>query len=624
MIKFIRGEQAKYFANDAYLSTYADSLYFATDTGVLFVNGQDYGSRYPFKDVQVETVKADAVTEEMPTAGLYLKLAYRDENLGEKVVFVAPFADASTDGLMSAEQAATLDALKEIMDADGFGKVDGVAEDDKILSLGEDKLLTATLDIDYLNDETGKWLRLLGKDGVEIAKVSADPFVADGMLDDVEVVEEEGVKYVEFTWNVLDDTTGVNKKDRIALSEIATEYEAGQGIAIDGGTIAVKVDASEANMLKVSDDGLLIDEVTTDLTVIQKDIKVAGLANGKLGNYKDGDTITAGTNIYTILEAILSKEEYPSAKISQNASLTSAFSTPVFQLSNSGNTVEVGTSVTVDGMTGYDPTPSVKARTYSGFTNGHSLGYGDDQVTVSGNPTSVNVTDVELETGTYTLKREYTGSAFGKSGAALTSTSSATASTDCTIEGETLVVKDGANTVKYTMSGPGHKGKVAESPTYYIVSNLGKTKSDKKVSGVSAATPSVATATSASKELTVTGAYKYYIGYAASKPQTTDDVKKLTTFSGWVANPVEHGTNSSVIGTLPAGNVMCIAIPSTYQLESITNTLGSESKGSFDTTASPAYTVAYTLADDSTVNYTVYNMASGADWEYKYIKISKK
>ena len=96
MIKFFRGEQAKYFANDAYLSTYADSLYFATDTGVLYVNGQDYGSRYPFKDVQVETVKADAVTEDMPTAGLYLKLAYRDENLGEKVVFVAPFADAST------------------------------------------------------------------------------------------------------------------------------------------------------------------------------------------------------------------------------------------------------------------------------------------------------------------------------------------------------------------------------------------------------------------------------------------------------------------------------------------------------------------------------------------------
>jgi hypothetical protein len=174
------------------------------------------------------------------------------------------------------------------------------------------------------------------------------------------------------------------------------------------------------------------------------------------------------------------------------------------------------------------------------------------------------------------------------------------------------------------MSGPGHKGKIALSPVYYIVSNLGNTASDKKVNGVSAATPSVTSATAGSKELTVTGSFKYYVGYVASKPQTTDDIKKLTTFTGWVANPIEHGSNSAVIGTLPAGNIMCIAVPATYQLESITNTLGSESKASFDTTASPAYTVAYELADKSTVDYTVYNMSSGADWEYKYIKISKK
>jgi hypothetical protein len=69
---------------------------------------------------------------------------------------------------------------------------------------------------------------------------------------------------------------------------------------------------------------------------------------------------------------------------------------------------------------------------------------------------------------------------------------------------------------------------------------------------------------------------------------------------------------------------MCIAMPSTYQLESITNTLGSESKASFNTTESPAYTVSYELSDKSTVEYTVYNMSSVADWDYKFIKISKK
>lgn len=624
MIKFIRGEQAKYFANDAYLSTYADSLYFATDTGVLYVNGQDYGSRYPFKDVQVETVKADAVTEEMPTAGLYLKLAYRDENLGEKVVFVAPFADASTDGLMSAEYAETLDALKAIMDADGFGKVDGVAEGDKILSLGEDKLLSATLDIDYLSDETGKWLRLLGKDGAVVAKVDASPFVADGMLEDVEVVTVDGTKYVEFTWNVLDVATGESKKDRIALSEIATDYVAGQGITIEGGTISAKLDASTANMLKVSEAGLMLDEVTTDATVLQKEIKVAGLANGKLGNYKDGDTISAGTDIYTILQSILSKEEYPTgAKINQNASLTSAFAKPSFQLTNSGSTVEVGTSVTVDGVTGYTPTPSTKSRTYTGFTNGYSLKYGDEQVIVTGNPSSVSVTDVELESGTYTLKREYTGAAFGKTGAALTTTSSTSIATDCSIASETLVVKEGTNTVKYTMSGPGHKGKVAESPTYYIVSNLGNTKSDKKVNGVSASTPSIAAADSSSNSLSVTGSYKYYVGYSTSKPQTTADIKKLTTFSGWVSDTIKIGDGSSIAGTAPGGNYMCVAVPPAYSLNSVVDANNFQCKDAFNTTADPQYTVDYVLADESTVAYKVYVCKGIGDFPYKYVEIVK-
>ena len=624
MIKFIRGEQAKYFANDAYLSTYADSLYFATDTGVLFVNGQDYGSRYPFKDVEVVMVKDDdQITAEMPTKGLYLNLQYRDENLGSKVVFVAPFASAEGAGLMSAEYATALDSLIEIMEADGFGKVDGVAEGDNILSLGDDKLLTATVGIDYISDETGKWLVLLGKDGVELDRVDAKPFVADGMLDDVKVVTVDDVKYVEFTWNVVDPSTGELKVDRVPLSELATEYKEGEGVSIIDGTIAVKLNESKTNMLKVSDDGLMLDKVNTDATVLQQDIVVAGLS-GTLGtgSYTNGTTIPAGTSIYTILQNILCKEEYPSAKVSQNASLTSKYSKPSFQLDNSGKTVEVGTTVNVSAVTGYDPTPTTKSRTYSGFTNGYSLAYGDDQETVTGNPSSVAVTNVELESGTYSLKREYSG--FGKEGAAKTTvSSSSSASTECSIDTEALVVAEGANTVTFTMSGPGHKGTVASSPDYYIVSNLGNTKSDKKVASVSASTPSVATADSSSNSLSVTGAYKYYIGYAVTKPATTADIKKLTTFSGWATDKITVGDGTSIAGTAPGGNYMCIAVPPAYTLSSLIDGNNFQCKDAFNTVADPQYTVDYVLGDESSVAYKVYVMKGLSDFPYKYIEIVK-
>lgn len=619
MIKFYRGLQEKYFLNDAYLSTYADALYFATDKGVLYLNGKDYGSEFPYEDVEF-------------VDGTTLKLTFRDPDLGTKEINLVESlqkATADQDGLMSKEYAALLDKLGEMKDNDQFGKVDGVAEGDKILSV-EEKLISATLGLAYGEEDGVKYIYLLGKEdagegAVEgravVAKLDAAPFVADGMLEDAEYKEVEGVKGILFTWNVKGDD-GQFKTDFVPLSELITEYVAGNGINIENNVVSIKLDeVATRNLLSVSESGLLLKEVPTDATVLQQDIVVAGLS-GTLGTgaYANGTTIKAGTSIYTILQNILCKEQYPSAKKSQDASLTSAYAAPSFQLTSSGSTVEVGTSVEASAITGYDPTPTTKARQYSGFTYGYSLGYGDDQETISGNPANVNVTDVALVSGTYSLKREYTG--FG-SPTAETSSSSVEASA-CTLEAKTLVVKEGSNSVKCTMSGPGHSGKVAASDAFYIVSNLGNTNEDKKVNAVSASTPSVATATSGTNTLTVTGSYMYYIGYAAAKPTTTADIKKLTTFSGWVADPIEHGTNAAVIGTLPAGNVMCIAVPSTYQLESITNTLGSESKGSFDTTASPAYTVAYELADGSTVNYTVYNMASGADWEYKYIKISKK
>jgi hypothetical protein len=620
MIKFFRGAQEKYFSGDSYNTTYQDALYFATDKGVLYLNGVDYGSEFPYKEVEL-------------VDGTTLKLTYRDETLGTKEINLIEslqLATAEQNGLMSKEYAALLDQLGQMKDNEEFGKVDGIVEGDKMLSINTDKLISSTLDIHYGEENGTKYIYLLGKaddsenavDGrVVIGKIDAAPFIADGMLSAVEFkTNEEGKKGIEFTWNI-NDGDGL-KTDFVPLDELIDVYVAGNGIAIDNNVISIKLDTvATRNLLSVSANGIGLESVPTDATVLQKEIVVAGLS-GTLGtgNYKNGNTIPAGTSIYTILQNILCKEEYPSAKVNQSASLSSAYANPTFQLTSSGTTVEVGTSVEASAITGYDPTPTTKGRTYSGFTYGYSLGYGDNQETKTGQPATVNVTDVELVSGTYTVKREYTG--FGTP-TAETSTSSVSASS-CTLAAKNLVVKEGSNSVKVTMSGPGHSGVIASSPDYYIVSNLGNTASDKKVAGVAEATPSIASATAGSSTLSVTGGYKYYIGYAATKPSTTADIKKLTTFSGWIADPTTHGSNSAVIGTLPAGNTMCIAVPSTYQLESITNTLGSESKASFDTTASPAYTVEYELADSSKVNYTVYNMASGADWEYKYIKISKK
>ena len=176
------------------------------------------------------------------------------------------------------------------------------------------------------------------------------------------------------------------------------------------------------------------------------------------------------------------------------------------------------------------------------------------------------------------------------------------------------------------MEGPGYTAKLALSPKYYVVSNLGNTQSDKVVDAVEEKTLSNATATAGSKELSVTGAYNYYIGYATAIPADTVDaesnpvyatssIKALKTFSGWISSSGNSITNG---GTLPAGKTMCICVPSSYKLSSIMNGFDLESAESFTQT-----TATYELADKTTVTYSIYSMSSAADWKFKTIKLVK-
>lgn len=586
MAKFFRGKKASFKAE-----THKDGLFFATDVNELYmsyeVGGEIvtrvYGSEYLIKDINL----VDNNT---------IKIDYRDESLESKTINLIELLQKATSeaaGLMSADDKAHFDTLWSAFESDELGKVQGIVAEDKILSLDNDKLLSALVSLKY--DPDNHSIQLLGKkyqdeNGEEknyvLGEVDATPFIHDGMLDDVEIITEDGKKYIEFTWkNVIDEDTKELKKDRIAVADLLISYTGGNGISIDenyavnidlasgtgvlnnittktnGEDVTVTVNRSKNFLEFDNDDKLRVSAITTDASILQKDITVAGL-DGKFGaGYNNNDIIKAGTSIYDILVKMLSKEIYPengTAKMSNAGNLTSKFSAPSFTLGQSGKTVEVGTKVDVSGVTGYDPVATPTSRQYTGFTNGYSLkynyngstgkqevdnNYADDYaetISVStGNPSNVSfpttatyittpegeeVIDtsagvpVALNTGTFTLTRTYSG--FGKSGKEITTTSSVTTkaeyaegetpvtSASCTISGENnLVVAEGTNKVTYKMEGPGHKGTIPSSPKYYVVSNLGNAKSTLSVAAQSYKSFDLSTATAGSKELSVTGSY---------------------------------------------------------------------------------------------------------------------
>lgn len=636
MAKFYRGKSSLFNAE-----AHKDGLYFATDVNELYLSVGDvvrtYGSANLIKDV-TENVENSSIVftfQSEVSEGFYSKEI--------KLIDLISAVSDTANGLMSSEDKANLDTLFEAYSNDELGKVQGVAEGDKVLSM-EDKLISSTLSLNY--DRDNKIIKLLGKnDSVGnpyvLGEVECSDFIKDGMLDNVEIITvEEGEeddkvfkKYIEFTWNVNGED-GNPKTDRLAVEDLVISYSAGNGISIsEAYEISIKLaesTESKKNFLELNESGLSMSSITTDATVLQKDITVAGL-KGTIGTgqYSDGIVIPAGTSIYTILENILCQEVYPEAKVSSNGGLTSKYDNPSFTLTNSGKTVEVGSSVTVSSVTGYDPTATPSSRTYTGFEKyGYSLTYGESADIKPGNPPAAGFGDtvsllaVDVENGIPEFKLTRTYSGFGKSGdATTTSSSSSVASTDCSIaEDDTLKVAQGTNSVTYTMSGPGHSGTLAGSPDYYIVSNLKGTKSDKKVAAVAERTITNKTADekSGSKTLEITGAYKYYIGSFDGIPATSNEIKALSTVTGLLDNDSGVNLTKDII-TIEGGGNFIVAVQEGFMLSSVVpKLLDADMVDRFK-----PVTVPYELPSGSKVNYTVYYWQHSNKGEYKKITITK-
>ncbi len=461
--------------------------------------------------------------------------------------------------------------------------------------------------------------------------------IGDKVLGDVITINKDqsfkGAQLIEKGSGVEEDTlrlTYVNDSGEdinvdIPLGSFLREAEFKNGLEVsDSGEVSVKVSDSGSTdnflVFEGAVDGeksLAVREMKTNVTKTSKDIPVAGgpLADLVSSVYPDG--IPEGTDMQKILMDLLCKEIYPNATVS-NGTLTSAFAEPNVTVSSNGQTVEVGTKVTVGAFTAYEPGNTPKARTYSNFTHGYSLA--DDDTKDGDTPPSVSVTGISMNTGTYTITRTYTK--FGKTtGNTVATADGATASSVTIASDDTLVVEEGANTVKFDIKGPGHKGTVAASPDYYIISNLGNTDTAKKVAAQAQQNLSNTTATSATTTYTVTGAYKYFVGYSTNTAYTQFDsasVRALTTKTGNLSS------STTVVGGTPIksnGQSIVVTCPNTYELKQVQNGLGADIKANFSSVGEVNVTTG-TIQTPYTVY--VYPITNGAVVEYKNLIIGKK
>lgn len=124
----------------------------------------------------------------------------------------------------------------------------GIAEGENVLTQTAAGL-KSNIKIDYIDQK----VRLLGAGDTVISSFDASAFVKDGMLNDAELVtatesspvnEKTSGTFVKFTFNAA----GGNKVIYLDVTSLIDVYTAGNGVAVDGKTISIRLSEDEKHL----------------------------------------------------------------------------------------------------------------------------------------------------------------------------------------------------------------------------------------------------------------------------------------------------------------------------------------------------------------------------------------
>lgn len=385
------------------------------------------------------------------------------------------------------------------------------------------------------------YINLYDANGKKIGEgFDASPFIVDGMLKSVSFVDDSDSETINTTLRFTFNTDSGVKDIDVDFSDYVDTYHA------DGSSIELN---SSTNTFSVK-------EVAATKTKTVETIPVAGGPLESLLKNAGITEIAAGSSIEDVLFSLICKEKWAKTLTFSEGTVSSSIAQPTFTLTNSGETVEVGTKCTLSEITMGDATPSIsKNRTYSGFTYGYSSKNDNSQDSTNTSITAGVDVAAALNEGNYTMTRDYTQFNGATDDSA---TADATASNVKLAGAELTVSHVGSNSVKVTVGGPTASATFAAMPVYYACSNLKKTKDAAKdsegqyKSEAKDAKKVTSSAASNSKTLTVTGARAYWMGAMATP---------LSEFTSTSIREAGENAESGLVKTLGANPATTISVP---------------------------------------------------------------
>ena len=526
---FVRTEVANEGTNDVADDKYA--IYFGSRQYGYFCEGEIEGIKSSIAELG-EDVNSILETLETLTSTL--------ESQGEAIA-----ANKTAHEKNAADIITLSNGLAEVL-------VKNIDSNDKVLNVA-DGILSAQIGLEYTDGR----IILTGKEGNEITGFDASAFVKDSVLDDVEVAtKEDGEKYIVFTWKTEGDET---KTDEIKVSDFAKLYVAGTGLEIseDGVTFNVKV-AENDNFLSINaNNELIVDDMTIDKTKIKEDITIEGgpLATQAVKDAFEGGVITAGTDIQTVLKALLCVEIYPTpTKNSPN--YTVSITAPSVTANKTNNaTVEIGTNIVINEVVANEVVITPTNPIVSGFEHGYSSIIDGDINTNTSISSEWEIS--QMENNVYELSVSITQGF--TNGTAPEKVQNATYS-NCKLASFTLPADLGTNEIAITEDAPKHSGSHTGVDSYYIVSNLGGRSEDKKSVSISAQNNIEIDPENQTATYKVTGVYPCYCNIKNSA--FVNDTEKLTLTTG------KTFTFSNVPTEVESPNNFMFDYPNTHTISS--------------------------------------------------------
>lgn len=328
-------------------------------------------------------------------------------------------------------------------------------------------------------------------------------------------------------------------------------------------------------------------ELTTSETKVSEEIPVAGGPLADLCNKAGITSISADTNLQSLLVSLFAKELWPSPVFTEGT-VSSSIAQPNFSLSASG-LVEVGTSVTASACAiTAGSTVNATSRKYSGLTYGYSKTDSNTQESAS---TEIVVNPAAPKTtGLYGMVRTINGTSESP-------VSNATYSS-VNIASKAFDVIEGTNTVKVEVTGAKHSVEYRAMPVYYACSNFKKTSEDHVTEAKDAKTITAASQPTNSKTITLTGVYPFYASTAQIGTLTKQTLQTSKEYNVVLVAETDSSKHQ-------------FAIPASKSISSIQmlNTLSGKYE-SYDISKFTTATQAMTVGGKS-VNYTVYTRNDG-------------